>query len=327
MFSDGSSFYKRSLIFTNLLRSNSAPNAKILADQAQCSHRTAQRVINRLQDEFSLPFKYNAESRGYVLTDPNYKFEMLPPGKDEFATLLLMRELAEELSDGQVIEALNSLWERMTNIDHVSKCDLNKLSEYFTAELSEVGAISENGVLDYLNAAQKGETLEIRYRSPWRHNEDKVYSGCVQKVGLYDGRIYFLFLEESGKEMILNASFVKKFTVLNRALDISNIKDVKTISDSWFYGFGVWAGEELVEIKIKIAHPASIYYEQQIWDETQEDSWEGDVLVRKMKSQISPELVRRLLSLGKFLIEVSPAELKEQVIADAQAMLEGLKRG
>jgi predicted DNA-binding transcriptional regulator YafY len=325
MFSDGRSFLKKTTTFHNLLKEDLYPNAKTFAEAAGCSKRTAQRLIERFKDEFGMPIEYDAQRRGYVLKDKSFLLDTLPPGKDEFVILLFMRQLAEQLGDERIILSIDRLWEQSAKLDRVLKCELQELSTCFTADLSEVGVLSESGLLDYLYAAQRGETVEFNYKSAWRHTEPQNYIGKILRVGFVDGRLYLLIFDESGKERVLNASFIKKFTILNRDIDTSNLITTGSVADSWLYGFGVWMGEELVDIEVRIASPASEYFEKQIWDQTQEDEWDGDILIRRMKAMISPELVRRLLSLGKYLIDAKPEKLKEMVIADATAMLEGLK--
>lgn len=326
MFSDGSAFFRRSRTFFAELRRDSAPNAQSLAKLCGCSPKTAQRVIERLRDTLAAPIEYDPSRRGYYLKDLNYTLDTLPPGKEEFATLLLMRELAKELGDERLTESIDRLWDQCGRIGTLTEADLKNLSSYFTADLTEVGILTDNGVFDYLKAAFRGESIELHYKSPWRHTEVQVYFGKVLKLGLVDGRLYVIFVDESAKERVLNASFVKKFKVIDRDLVIPEIPSDKSIIDSWLYGFGVWAGEELHNIEIRIAAPASEYYEKQHWDETQEDSWEGDVLVRRMKSMLSPELVRRLLSLGSYLVAVSPQELKDMLLEELKDTLGKLEK-
>src|SRR5690606_23977416 len=99
MFSDGRSFYKKAITFQNLLKQDSAPNAKTLSEAVGCSKRTAQRSIERLKEEFGMPLTYDAQRRGYVLKDKSFSLDTLPPGKDEFVILLFMRQLAEQIGD------------------------------------------------------------------------------------------------------------------------------------------------------------------------------------------------------------------------------------
>jgi predicted DNA-binding transcriptional regulator YafY len=190
-----------------------------------------------------------------------------------------------------------------------------------------IADITDKGVLNYVAAAAAGENISIRYRSPWRHTEDKIYRGRIAQVHFSDGNLYLLFNEESGREFVLNAAFIKEYLVLKEPIAMSKRQEggTKLGSDNWLEGFGIWAGEELQEIEVAILAPASRYYASQSWHEDQQDEWQdGEILVRRFQSIVSPELVRRILSLGRYVSSIKPEELREQVLNDAQALVKGL---
>jgi len=96
-------------------------------------------------------------------------------------------------------------------------------------------------------------------------------------------------------------------------------------SEHWLEGFGIWAGEEPVEIEIRIAAPASRYYAAQRWHSDQEDEWAGESLVRRFPAIVSGELVKRVLGLGKFVEEVKPEDLRQRVLEEAKELARALR--
>ena len=77
-----STFLKRALLLQAELQRNRFPNATSLADLCSCSRSTAMRTIDRLRYEFGVPIEYDESQRGYFLSNPNFSFASLPPGKD-----------------------------------------------------------------------------------------------------------------------------------------------------------------------------------------------------------------------------------------------------
>lgn len=324
MFPNTSKFSKRVTVFRRELERGTYPNAVTLAELTGCSQSSAQRVIDRLRNEYSLPIKYDSSEKGYYLSDPATEFDVLPPGKDELTALLLMRNLANGLGDPELKSGISHLWLQYLKTNSSATLELEELTKHFSSESTEVAVLADNGVITYLNLAAKGAGVELGYQSPWRHQHEQAYRGRVEHVHLANGTPYLLFREENGNERVLNSSFVSWLNVLNDELVIQHGSPQSLKATNWLEGFGVWSGGPLYEVEISILPPASRYYARQRWDETQEDVFEGEVLVRKMQSLLSPELVRKILGLGHFVADVKPPELKHLVLADAKALVEAL---
>ena len=322
MIDAGTGFLKRARIFYIDLKRGVYPNATSLGAQAGCSRNTAARCIERLQLEYGMPFSYDSSQRGYYLTDTSYELKSLPAGKDELTALFLLKDMATLIDSADLHQAIDRLWVMAVTGNPKFGRELETLSHYFTSDLTTVGILADSGLLDYVNAAWHGESVGIEYKSPWRHHEVHFYRGRILKVHFSDGHLYMLFQDEGGREIVLNSSFVRKFEILQESLKFPASSGAQT---RFLEGFGIWTGEDLEEVELRIGPPASEYYKAQIWHESQEDSLEGDVLLRRMRAHISPELVRRILSLGQYVLDVKPAKLKGLVLKNAAALLQNLK--
>ncbi len=327
---DGTSFVRRAQVFFTALSRGERPNSASLATACNCSKNTAQRTIYRLRDEYMVPIEYDSSVKGYYLKDPNYSLPpFLPPGKDELIALLLARDIVQPLEALDLKNCLDALWLQYSANNRAVNRDLEPIRDVFSCDSTVIADIADKELLRYVTAASAGDSVRIRYRSPWRDTADKTYDGRLLRVHLSDGNVYLLFAEKDGREMVLNAAFVKDYEVLpyQVPLNVSAQKCMKIIgSEHWLEGFGVWAGEELQEVEVHILPPASRYYAAQRWHADQEDAWQGDVLVRRFPSIISPELVRRVLSLGRYVTDVKPDELRQALIKNAEALLDALKR-
>ncbi len=325
MHTDGSSFLRRARVFIQALSANEYPNASVIMRIDGCSRSTAMRVIDRLRYEFAVPFGFDEARRGYFLRDSSYRFSTLPPGTDELTALLLMRDMARLVGSKDLYEKADSLWSNIVQGNPRLEQDLRRLVSYFSSESSVVVKLSELRILDLLSVASRGDSVSLRYKSPWREGEAKVFRGQVLRVHLSDGLVYLLFHSESGREFVLNASFIEGFEVLDTSVSLPYISDVAQRAHNWLEGFGVWAGAAVETVEVRIRPPGAHYYASQSWHEDQEDKWEEGHLVRTFPAIPSPELARRLLSLGRYLAAVKPtsiAALLEDDIASLAALVD-----
>ncbi len=322
MFSNGKSFMKRASCLWAELKNKTYPSAATLARLAGCERGTAQRTIRELQDDFVWPIEYDEERHGYYLTDPNFECLMPSASREELTVLLLLRDLAGVLNDEELREKIEHLWSQYIVKNPKLSGEPQRVAECFSSDLTIVGALSEYGLLDLLSFASKATPVETVYRSPWRDKEDKVYRGIMHRVHFSDGNLYILFTNSDEKTKVFNASFIKKIAKLEY-----NPLEGKIINfdKDWPKGFGIWHGEKIEDVEIRIRPPGSLYFEKQTWNEDQEDSWEGEILVRRLKSAISPQLVNRILSLGSLVVDVKPEELKKKVLEQAQGIVANLQ--
>jgi len=320
---DGNSFLRRAQRFFIELKAGRRPNARSLAALCGCSRNTAQRTIYRLRDEYLVPLEYDSSEKGYLLADPHYQMPSpLPAGRDELTALLLARDTIAALDAPDLKRDLDNLWTHLAAGNGAVARDLEPLAEVFSADATVVGTVADAGLLKFVSAAAAGEHVRLTYRSPWRHTEDRTYTGRILRVHLSDGSLYLKFHDASGREMILNCTFIKSFTTLDHSLELQPVKDpAQRGAENWLEGFGVWAGSAPVEIRVTIAPPASTYYGAQRWHDDQVDTWEAETLVRTFPGILSPELVRRVLSLGRYVSRIDPPELRRAVEAEVRALL------
>ncbi|MFN4894906.1 MAG: helix-turn-helix transcriptional regulator [Pseudomonadota bacterium] len=314
---DTATFLKRALVFQAELQRKSYPNASSLAESCECSRSTAMRTIDRLRYEFGVPIDYDESRRGYFLTVPDFSFVSLPPGRDELVALILSSELLSMIEDQSLQGAMSALWTRITNGRSDLNCDLEQIRGRFSSDSTSVAKLADVDLVRLIGLCHRGQPVALTYRSPWRHEEDKEYQGIFLRLHLSDGILYAMFEDQRGRQIVMNASFMR---------NIRAIEQVDTIHDSsseaasprpyWLEGFGVWSGAKPETIEIRIGAPASRYYVAQTWHPDQDDVWEGDVLVRRFPGIPSPELNRRILSLGRFVLSVKPESILEQLRVD-----------
>jgi biotin operon repressor len=316
---DTSTFLKRALLLQGELQKKSYPNASSLATMCGCSRSTAMRTIDRLRYEFGVPIDYDESNRGYYLTNPDFSFASLPPGRDELVALILLSELASMVDDTSLQDAVSSLWARITNgrsdVDH----DLEHIRNRFSSETTSIAKLADIDLVRLLSLCHRGQLVVIKYRSPWRHDGDREYGGMFERLHFSDGILYAMFKDSRERQLVLNVSFIKDIREVAELPPMPETEKAESPSKPyWLEGFGIWSGSKPETIEITIAAPASRYYAAQTWHVDQEDSWTGDNLVRKFPGIASPELTRRVLSLGRFVISVKPETILEQMREDVE---------
>lgn len=308
---DTSTFLKRSLALQGELQKNRYPNASSLAAMCGCSRSTAMRTIDRLRYEFGVPIEYDESNRGYYLTKPDFSFASLPPGRDELVALILLSELATMIDDSSLHAAITSLWTRITNGRADLDRDLERIRSRFSSEITSVAKLADVDLVRLLGLCHRGQLVVVSYRSPWRHDEDRRYGGMFERLHFSDGILYALFKDGQGRDRILNVSFIKDVQEVSSlpAMPSDDLQIDGASRPHWLEGFGIWSGSKPEVIEIAIASPAARYYAAQTWHAEQEDTWSGDTLVRRFPGIVSPELTRRVLSLGRFVVGVKPEGL------------------
>jgi predicted DNA-binding transcriptional regulator YafY len=316
---DTSTFLKRALLLQGELQKKNYPNASTLAAMCGCSRSTAMRTIDRLRYEFGVPMDYDESSRGYYLTNREFSFASLPPGRDELVALVLLSELATMIDDASLQDALSGLWARITNgrsdVDH----DLEHIRNRFSSETTSVAKLADIDLVRLLTLCHRGQLVTIRYRSPWRHDDDKEYGGVFERLHFSDGILYAMFKDQRERQLVLNVSFIKDIKEVAKLPPLGQGEEKEAPSKPyWLEGFGIWSGSKPETIEITIASPASRYYAAQTWHVDQEDQWDGDTLIRRFPGIASPELTRRVLSLGRFVLSVKPQVILEQMRDDVE---------
>lgn len=314
---DNSTFLKRALMLQAELQQRRFPNASTLAELCQCSRSTAMRTIDRLRYEFGVPIDYDESERGYYLTNPDFSFASLPPGRDELVALILLSELLSMIDDPALQTAVGTLWARITNGRSDLNYDLEHIRKRFSSDSTSIAKLADIDLVRLIGLSHRGQPVSLKYRSPWRHDEDKEYSGLFRKLHFSDGILYAMFEDSRGRQLVMNVSFMKEIQEVD-ALPTKSAPDNKTETSNpfWLEGFGIWSGTKPEPIEITIGAPASRYYAAQTWHPDQEDSWVGENLVRRFPGIPSPELNRRILSLGRFVLSVKPESILEQLRAD-----------
>lgn len=301
-------FLERAMVFLGEVKRGRYPNAPWLAARCEISKPTAHRVIQRLQDRFGAPLAYSDADRGFYLTDPEWVFPFDLCGQAEMEALLVATSLLRELGDDELARAGHLLWSRVAERTGSSTGRLLRLVRGFTVDRTDRLVPAEPAVALLLDAIDRGRTVELTYRSPWGDEPPRRRRVTPCQVRASDGALYLRALEGTGGvPRVFNLAFAE-------GLEVGPPARADEARPAWSNAFGVWEGEGETEVEVRIGPPGSRYFSRQRWNASQCDEWEaGDVLRRRFRAHLSPQLVRRVLSVGPWLLSVRPGELGARV--------------
>jgi predicted DNA-binding transcriptional regulator YafY len=115
-------YLERFVWFDSQVRTGRWPNARRLADQFECSVKTAQRTIETFRDRFGAPLEYDASRRGYCYEDPEYRLPVTRLSEGELLALLVSRKLLADAAAGSLGDELGRVAARLGRLlaQHVS---------------------------------------------------------------------------------------------------------------------------------------------------------------------------------------------------------------
>lgn len=315
----GTAFVRRALRFLEAVKSGRYPNARWLAEKEEISIPTARRVINRLRDDFLAPLVYSDADRGWELKDTDWEFPgTLLSERRELLALALALRLGEHALGPEIDEALGLLRLRIAEALGTSREGLVQLLESFTSDRTDASMLSDPVVLRLVEATAERRVVCFSYASPWKDTPPRERTVCPLHVRHTDGSVYVIAESEDREAPgIFNLVYIEGLRVLDERFEPRCLD----AAASWRSTFGVWSSGDREEVVIRVAPPGARYFASQNWHYDQQDLWHGNVLQRRLFADpSSPELVRRLLSLGPSLLSVEPSTLRAQVAEAARAL-------
>jgi predicted DNA-binding transcriptional regulator YafY len=316
-------FIERALVFLNQAKAGKYPNAPWLAERLEISEPTAHRVIQTLQLRYRAPIAYSDADRGFYLIKKDWVFPFELCAQEEIEALLVALSMLDEVGDDELEQAGRLLRERVAERFGTTAERLERLLRGFAVERTDRIQPTEPVLLPILDAIEGRSVVELTYDSPWSEASQRRRRLVPLHLRLSDGCLYLRAIE-GGERKSFNLAFAKDVKVCE-----SIPASVDEEEEVWNEGcFGVWQGEAMVEVEVRLSPPGSRYFARQRWNRDQRDEWEeGEVLCRRFRALPSPQLLRHLLGLAPWLLDVRPEEVRDMVIAQADDLAKRLITG
>jgi predicted DNA-binding transcriptional regulator YafY len=309
---------RRLFVIDEAIRTGKYPNTDKLAAIAEVNSRTIQRDIEYLRDMFNAPIEYSAAHRGYYYTEPNYYLKSVPLTEGELFSIALFDQLLEQYRNTPLEKSLRKIFLKIVqSLPENVKADTGFLSTQMTFIPDHAGMIDEQAFKTIFSGLRIRQTVSFDYRplqknSYMRRMVDP-YHGICQKGNWYiigfchekqEPRLFSL-------SRIKNAALTKKSFVIPPDFNPDNYFDKE---------MGVWASSHTpYTVELLIDSEIGTYALERQWHNTQqiEQREDGSVYVKFTTTQI-PEVLRWVLGQGHTVKALGPAELAEQVKAEAE---------
>lgn len=329
MSSDGALFVRRALSLLERLASEQPTTARWLAEQHEISLPTARRVIERLRLEYAIPLAFDHAEGTWYLEHDDWRFEpaQLADRAELFALAFALR-LGEAVADPTLRRALDTLRQRITVLAGLDPSGLERMVAAFSADRTDATLLRDPVVHTVLEAIAQQRLLELDYQRPWQDAEPRHWTVRPLHLRQSDGALYLLATWRPERDIVFNLRFATRVDLgaPTRTPRGAQAEDEAERVARWRASFGVWSGDGVDTVEITLAPPDARYYAAQLWHPDQHDTFVGDCLVRTLPAHLSPELQRRLLSLGDGLVWVEPQPLRDAVRRKALALAARLDR-
>ncbi len=322
MATDGAIFVRRSLLLLDRLRQGRMTTAAWLAQREEISLPTARRVIKRLQREYGAPLRWDCQRATWELTDRDWSFSPAElASRGELIALVYALGMAGTMPDPELRRALEVVRARLREHLDLNDEGIRRLQSAYSADRTDMSLLRDPAVRIVLEAIAQQRELRFVYDSPWSDRPPRRWTAAPLHLRQLDGTLYLL-AREGPKHPTFNLAFLSELSTAGPAEPGD-----PAVIEQWRSSFGVWAGAGIEQVTVHLSPPASHYYAHQQWHPEQRDVLQEDgVLVRSFPAHLSPEVSRRLLSLGASVRWVEPAALRHQVRRLALELVRSLDR-
>ena len=309
-------------IIETLLAAHTGKTVSELADELECNPRTVYRDLEALQAAGFPLYTERVEGKNlWSLIDTLKHHIPIPFTLTELLAIYFSQDMLKFLQNTVFHESLESLFEKIkTTIPPESKKYLDTVQQTFQVTLKQFKEYGKyRGILNTIkDAAINHKTVEMIYFAMGRRKEAK------RRVDPY--RILFF----NGTFYVIGYCHLRKDC---RTFALERIKMLTTTNDSFVVpedfrledymgaGFGVIGGRP-EKIKIWFSPDIAGYIKEKTWHESQViDQQRDGSIIFEADIAITEELLSWIMSWGAKAEVLEPKSLKDEIHAEALAML------
>jgi predicted DNA-binding transcriptional regulator YafY len=304
------------------IRSGRYPTAELMAAQLEVHPRTVHRDLEFMRDSWRAPIEYSREKNGYYYADPDYSLPIVRLSEGELIAIFLAERLLQEFQGTPFGADLAAAFEKLTaHLPDEVTIDLSHLRESFSFRHQSADAGDARCFAALLKAVQKAKQLELEY---WSASRDMISTRVVDPYHLASigGEWYLIgycHLRE-GVRMFVPRRIKKLRETGERFARPADFK----IADYLDGTFRAVRGDgEAVTVRLRFSPDQAKYVRERVWHPSQElkQSTDGGLELTIRVNHLL-EVKRWILSYGAGCEVLEPAELREELRAEAKAMLD-----
>jgi predicted DNA-binding transcriptional regulator YafY len=310
-------------IIQSLLSSQKGKSASEMAEELACHPRTVYRDLEALQIAgfplYTERFNHNSH---WTLMDTAKRHIPIPFSLTELMALYFGRDMMKFLKNTVFYDSLESLFQKIKSTlpsEYIAYLDrIEQSLEVGPKPYKPYGSYRK--IIDRVNeAVVQRRHVEIDYYSMSR-KEISRRTVAPYKIWFFDGTFYMIGYCGLRKDVrIFALDRIRKLEATREEFEIPESFNLETFMKS---SFGVFHGEP-VTVKIRFSTDIAGYIEEKIWHETQkiEHQKDGSILFTAEVAG-TDEIKFWVLNWGAKAVVLAPESLREEIRAEAEAMLE-----
>jgi predicted DNA-binding transcriptional regulator YafY len=312
--------YERFIWFHGRIKNNKYPNAMHLAERFEISSRTAQRDIEFMRSRLNAPLEYSVSKRGYYYSDDLYELPYMWFDEDSIMAFALAVRLASAVPDTEIKKKLCDFFEKIFHLHHGRRnlC-IEEISEKISVKNIEYSRVNEKHFHCVVDALFREKPVLITYCSPHTRKETErtiLPLHLIHYMGSWH-IIAFCMLRRQLRDFAL--SRIRSISLSSETVKMP--RKAASIREYVRRHFGIMQGGRTRNVCLEFSPSVSGWIKEQIWHPMQKTTIKKDgSLVLMFPVADFREIKRRILSHGKDVKVISPAELAQKVKDEIQKM-------
>jgi predicted DNA-binding transcriptional regulator YafY len=314
-------------IIQTLISSRTGKTAAELAEELVCHPRTVYRDLDALQVAGFPVYTERIEGKNLWSLLDTVKHEIpIPFNVTELMALYFSRDMLSVFRNTVFYDSLESLFQKIkTTLPPESKNYLKNVEQTLHVGLKPYKEYSKfKEIINRVNeAAQKKKSVEIAYYTMSRKKETRRKIDPY-RIWFFNGTFYLIgYCHVRGEVRIFALDRIK---MLHLTKDDFEVPEGFNLEDFMRPSFGVFQGEP-IKIKVWFHQDVAGYIKEKIWHESQEiHNQEDGSIIFEAEVAGTEEIKFWIMNWGSKAEAVEPESLREEIRAEAEAMLERYER-
>lgn len=312
--------FERIVWFHRQTKERRYPNASILARYFEISPKTAQRNIDFMRDRLAAPIEYDPSRKGYVYTDQSFELPHFPITQEEILALLIARNLLSSSAGGIISRALNNFEKKLLAAGDSTGLDTSRLGDIFSATWTGYSPASPEIFQKTAHALVNQKILKFVYVSP---RTGEFINRQVEPHHLQHYMASWVLtawcrLRKDWRKFFL--ARMDSVSVLDERFLPRPVEEWKKYVEN---AFGIFQGETQIRVTLRFTPFRARWIREQIWHPDQEIKYmKGGSLELSIPVTDFREIKMKILQFGADVVVVEPVELKMEIRAEIQKMMD-----
>jgi predicted DNA-binding transcriptional regulator YafY len=311
--------YERFIWFDDRVRQKKYPNTTSIAKEFEVSVKTAQRDIEFMRDRLNCPLQYDSSLKGYFYADETFSLPLIYLSSGELLSLMVAKKLLEDMSGSCMADEISSVLDKITSIIRKHSSGTSKMDEVLSFHLIEYSPTPEEIFRTILEACIKKKALSFNYRSPAR---DEMTERRVDPYHLFNYMGTWHLIGYCHMRNDIRTFKINRIKTPQVLRDSFAVRRNFSFRDYFLSSFGLYKGEEPVEVKIRFTPETSKWVSDHVWHKDQKTSIleDGSLEVSFPVAQFA-EIAREILKHGSGVEVIDPESLRQLIKEEAEKIL------